>query len=336
MLSGHIVPNPVANRTAHLNGNPRAAGNSRRLEIVEARLTRVDTMVYKFAAGGPWEQSHMQPRLWTVFLAYGFLGVATIAAVLMIGLLSAWWRIGHADLAELMNEAVSFERTPVGFVLCRSPAHLVLLGVTWWLGRHRAGGRHQSLGMVRSRWSSGQVLAVTFASFAPFLLSLTLASGFAPVWEPDVFYDQFDWSTATLYLGYMTTAPAIAEELFFRGYMQRRLLQHWSPPAAILTTAVLFTVAHGITPALLVKVFPVALWLGLIAWKSGSIWPGCCCHAWINGWGCGWPILNRLVDTPALPAFPVTASLGILVGLCLWSTMEWLHEPAPSIPRASA
>lgn len=271
----------------------------------------------------------MPPRLWPVFVVYILLGIATQSAVMTMGVVSAWCRIGPASPSILLDEAVAFEQTPVGFVVSRCPAHLVLLIATGVLGACRSGGGRSGLGMLPGRWSSGQIMATVIASWAPFLLSLLLAGVFVPVWQPDPFYDQFDWSTALLYLGYMTTAPALTEELFFRGYVQRRLLQRWSPTAAILTTAVLFTVAHGISPAILVKVFPVALWLGIIAWKSGSIWPGCLCHAWINGWGCGWPIVNRLVATPALPEFPITASLGILVGLCLWSTLQGWQEPVP-------
>ena len=38
--------------------------------------------------------------------------------------------------------------------------------------------------------------------------------------------------------------PGFCEEVFFRGYMQRRLLQAWSPWSAILVTSLLFGVLH--------------------------------------------------------------------------------------------
>jgi membrane protease YdiL (CAAX protease family) len=35
--------------------------------------------------------------------------------------------------------------------------------------------------------------------------------------------------------------------------------------------------------------FPLGIWLGIIAWRTGSIWPGAICHAIINA---VWDILN--------------------------------------------
>ncbi len=77
---------------------------------------------------------------------------------------------------------------------------------------------------------------------------------------------------------WLTLAPAVAEELVFRGYVQTRLLQTWSAPAAIAFTAVAFAALH-VDPVHVVMVLPVGLWLGVLAWRARSVWPAVLAHA---------------------------------------------------------
>src|SRR5262249_36538871 len=70
-------------------------------------------------------------------------------------------------------------------------------------------------------------------------------------------------------------------ELFFRGYIQRRLLKRWSPAVAILITAALFALSHGNLPQIAVT-FPMGIWLGVLAWRTGSVWPSMLCHVFWN------------------------------------------------------
>lgn len=71
--------------------------------------------------------------------------------------------------------------------------------------------------------------------------------------------------------------PGVVEEMLFRGYLQSRLLQRWHPVAAILVSAVIFAVAH-LDPVHVLLVFPLGIWLGLVAWHTRSIWPAVLCH----------------------------------------------------------
>jgi hypothetical protein len=36
-------------------------------------------------------------------------------------------------------------------------------------------------------------------------------------------------------------------------------------------------------PRQMAYLFPVCLWLGVVAWRTGSVWPGILCHAFLNG-----------------------------------------------------
>ena len=70
-----------------------------------------------------------------------------------------------------------------------------------------------------------------------------------------------------------------AEEIFFRGYMQSRLREHWSPRAAVVTTSAAFGVLH-FDPSLvhIVFAFALGLYLGYIVEATGSALPAIACH----------------------------------------------------------
>lgn len=75
-----------------------------------------------------------------------------------------------------------------------------------------------------------------------------------------------------LLISLMALLPALAEEIFFRGYLQSKLTRELPIPVGILITALLFAFAH-IDPVQMLMVFPIGIWLGYIAWRCGSTWP---------------------------------------------------------------
>jgi membrane protease YdiL (CAAX protease family) len=92
-----------------------------------------------------------------------------------------------------------------------------------------------------------------------------------------VFRDQHGPFVLVLYL-IVGILPGVAEELLFRGYVQSRLLLRLPAWAAIGITAAMFAVAH-FDPVHVVSVFPLGVWLGILAWRTGSIWPAVLAHA---------------------------------------------------------
>ena len=76
----------------------------------------------------------------------------------------------------------------------------------------------------------------------------------------------------------VAVVPGVVEELLFRGYLQTRLAQRWRPVWAITVSAVIFSAAH-LDPLHGVGVLPLGLWLGAVAWRTGSVWPAVLCHA---------------------------------------------------------
>lgn len=81
--------------------------------------------------------------------------------------------------------------------------------------------------------------------------------------------------------------PPLAEELFFRGYLFRALIERWGGPATVVATAVAFGAFHafGVSGVTLERLLPsllMGLVLGMLAWQSGSVWPGVVLHALNN------------------------------------------------------
>jgi membrane protease YdiL (CAAX protease family) len=83
-----------------------------------------------------------------------------------------------------------------------------------------------------------------------------------------------------------------------------------------------------ITPHAIVFAFPVGAWLGVVAWRTGSIWPGILCHAFINGFWNIWQIGARLASIPARPqivAAVIVAAIGIA---CFIVSLRIITRPA--------
>ena len=86
----------------------------------------------------------------------------------------------------------------------------------------------------------------------------------------------------------MAATPALAEELFFRGFLLSALRTRQSARMAVITSAAIFGLFHVIVKdSLLFERFLPSTFLGLIlgwlAVRAGSIWPGVVLHATHNG-----------------------------------------------------
>jgi membrane protease YdiL (CAAX protease family) len=115
--------------------------------------------------------------------------------------------------------------------------------------------------------------------------------GFAPDrWEPE-HAAAFAVNSAVVIL-----VGPFAEELFFRG-LGVRVVAIWGATAAIVVTAVIFGLVHGVIGAL-----PPLIFFGLgLAWvrvRSASVWPSFVAHAGYNGLGILLLALAWALDIP--------------------------------------
>jgi membrane protease YdiL (CAAX protease family) len=117
----------------------------------------------------------------------------------------------------------------------------------------------------------------------------------------------------------------VAEEMFFRGYMQVRLRAHWSPAAAILASSTAFAVLHvDVSAVHMVLALALGVYLGFVAELSGSTLPAIVCHVVNNvvytlQTALGYGVLSR--DANVVAALAGTA---IFV-----ACIVWLRRAAP-------
>ena len=79
----------------------------------------------------------------------------------------------------------------------------------------------------------------------------------------------------------LAVVTPIAEEIFFRGFLLRGLVNRWGVAPGIIVAAVVFAGLH-FQPPVIVPVFITGLLLGALYWQTGSLWPGIFVHAGQN------------------------------------------------------
>ena len=138
--------------------------------------------------------------------------------------------------------------------------------------------------------------------------------------------------------------PAITEEVAFRGYILSGLGRRYRPTTAILLSALLFAFLHVLL-SLFQQFFGAAILgviLGLIAYRTGSLWPGVVFHFVNNALGVATTAITQhprvapwagwFLRDPAegLYQIPVTLA-GLVVGAGL---LAFLLRNQPSAPVA--
>lgn len=94
----------------------------------------------------------------------------------------------------------------------------------------------------------------------------------------------------------MAIVPAICEELAFRGFMFGGLLRDNQPFRAILVTAVLFGISHGVLQQS-ISATAMGFLLGWITWRTGSIVPTILIHTINNTLSVSLPSIAQ-IDLP--------------------------------------
>lgn len=107
-------------------------------------------------------------------------------------------------------------------------------------------------------------------------LDATGEQGLTPEeWDPDKLWPYL--ANALVVAG----AAPLVEELFYRG-AGFTLFSRWGPVAAVLVTAVVFGLGHGLVLAL-----PAIVWFGVVTAylriRTGSVYPGILVHCAFNG-----------------------------------------------------
>jgi len=119
------------------------------------------------------------------------------------------------------------------------------------------------------------VVAALMIGLACWYLEIQLVIHVHPPGDTSKIVEAVEHTALPVSLFVLALLPAIGEELLFRGVFARALAR--LPILAVVASAALFSVYHTV-PAQMLGTFPLALALGLLAVRSGSIVPGMIAH----------------------------------------------------------
>lgn len=321
---------------------------------------RPDEAVLAQAAAGTaaWSEAPRtasRPRVWPVPVVLVLSLGAYLGFSLLALLLAAWILPGAAD-APLFGEGgrvAAVPKSPLGLAII-----LVLPQIAMTIPAVLAATASPQplagrLGLVRGRWPLW--LWVTAALGTPLIGMISSAIVGAWLGESESLDEmsglfrtlgENGWLLPLALLVGIT--PGICEELLFRGYVQTRMTTAWGPPLGILATSLVFAVFH-MDLVHSVAVIALGVYLGWIAWASGTILTAMLAH-FLNNFLSVFAVVllpKSLADAaPAVPdagtlvpaageviAVAVLGGVVLLSGLCLLVTLfEGFRRGGP--PRA--
>lgn len=268
--------------------------------------------------------------------------LAVIMVTIVVFLMTSFFSVIAAELfvtraiprdADAHAKAVAAAwESRIGFILLILPAQLSLLiaplAAAWILPE----GMRRGLRLVRGRWPIWIWLAAAAATPFVGLLSTLIIGGF--VEESETLKMLTEAFRAHARSGFLLPvalliglAPAICEEVLFRGYLQPRLARLTRPGVGLMLASLLFAAFH-LDPVHVVLVFPIGLWLGFLSYRSGSIFPAILGH-FVNNVLSVFAVLSDETGTLDVPdatiAVPVVAA-GIL-GMLAAGYGAWRWKP---------
>ena len=262
------------------------------------------------------------PRLWpTIVVGVFVIPVAAVISGMALLVAMAASGVFQRGMTEstITDWLAKIAESPGGVILLIVPGQLIFLTAAIAPALLSRVSFRQRLGLVSSRYSWWLYPLLMLAT--PLIGLLGSIPVMVLMEEPS---EQLEFlyaivanatgGTAFLILFLVSVVPGAVEELLFRGYLQRRLLQRWHPLLVILATSSLFAIAH-VDPMHAAAVFPLGLWLGFIAWRTGSILPAIACHFFnnllslIETWVFGDPFEAGVTfDTPTLVTLGISAT----------------------------
>jgi hypothetical protein len=180
----------------------------------------------------------------------------------------------------------------------------------WWFGPGKHGGGLAALGfrgvpIGKLLWMTALGLVVAFGFNALWSIALSRL-GWAT--QPDLvpIFGRNVWGYVAALVIAAGVAP-LAEEVFFRGFLQAGLENRFGAWVAIILTAALFALVH-VLPGVLPPIFVLGLIFGILRFETDSLWPAILLHGAFNALSVtaaylmelmpqaetAWPMLMRL------------------------------------------
>ena len=293
------------------------------------------------------ESQPPMPRFWTAlalpavsFVSFlVFSGVMAIVAIFVV--------IGSFDPVMLQNKDLMAEvsGSRIGLTLLVVLPQMAMVLPAIIAAMLSPIKFRERLGLVRGNWPIWAWIAAALATPLVGLISSLVVGVFVEESESlksmsEVFRDHGS-NGFLIPLAFMIGAtPAICEELLFRGYVQTRLNQSLGPWLGIGIASALFAVFH-MDWVHIIAVFPLGLFLGIVAWRSGSLIPAMLGHFVNNVISVVAVVFapQNEMDTLALPVAMISLSvmvLGFLGALAVIAAIIGYPPPPKEAPTAVA
>ncbi len=233
-----------------------------------------------------------KPRVWTAFATWFAVVVvgtlcsflALVAVGVVIGVVMG---AQGADAAQIQARVQNICQQPFpSLLLSLIPFQLGMIGVVFFAARRSKEPIKERLGLLTP--TGPRFSKLKLAMTASFTLSTALVAAILAVLTigPSkntspinaVINDGSWWAITALSI-VLSVIPALVEETFFRGFLQRRFLQRWSPVVAISVSTLLFALMHMDSLQHIIAVIPLGLVNGLLAYRTNSVKPGMLVHA---------------------------------------------------------
>ncbi len=225
--------------------------------------------------------------------SFVFIGVSSLASLLLI-LPLVRWRVGPAIRRALSPRPVS-------------PAQLILIVAA----------------LIPLALLSDQLYALTLQLFSSLNTGLPAVERLARQDTIHLIRRQAASTAYPVLFVAIAIAPAIGEEVVFRGLIGNGLVRRWGLAGGILATSVLFAFAHG-SPAHIVATLPVGVFLHFIYHATGNLKAPILLHCLNNGLA----VTLMKFDGPLIlerPPAVLFAAVGYLAVLCVL-IVQWRSD----------
>lgn len=277
-------------------------------------------------APAPAKPTRKKPRVWTAFavLVFAFVG-GNVLCELTFGVIAGYVYgsgaangLEPAQIDEQWNALLN--GTFLGFALSIVPLQLFMGFVGVLAAMYSPVSFRQRVGLVKPAMPKLGWPATVFAPLPDLVIGVMVAvlvtlfvgqpenAGLPEVTDPSA-------PVAVAVVLLISLLPALVEELLFRGYLQRRLLERWSPVVAIGISSILFALIHADSLQHICAVLPGGIFYGIVAYRTRSIWPTIVMHALHNAYIGG---IGHLETAMSGSAIGLAIMLSLLaIGVCL-------------------
>lgn len=256
----------------------------------------------------------------TALLLLVVAGAWLASVVVSVAALAAWVALDGSRPTDTKAWMAEHSTTIAGVLVLVLPGQATFFAAAWLAARRAKEGASARLGLVRGRATTARAVLFCLAGTMGVQWIASVAVGLLfgePSEQMRAMWRMLSTPTGipALAIGLLiSVVPGVCEELVFRGLLLRGLLLHRSALVSIAIAGALFALAHGEVQYAL-AVLPLGLWLGFVAWRTGSIRLAIACHAANN---LSAFVFGRMLGDPEsgdLPSTPWMIVIGI--GLCM-------------------